>query len=205
MRGSLFLARLRYIMAYRPTRPTCVRSPEAGTSPVGDKIIMRKLMAAILLLLSIAARGLDAEDPSRAYQKPNFSQLESQARDAVDWNTWLKGLGSDVSIRVNSNNREDSLRGVSVSMERETKSGGHGLLGLTWRHREVANLELIHLSDRLYVVAHVSGTVSSKAPLGNWHVKKEGPLPAFYSGPKVGTLVDNVSVSQRVESTTERD
>ena len=155
---------------------------------------MRKLMATILLLLSIAARGLDGEDPSRAYEKPKFSQLEAQARDAVDWNTWLKGLSADVSVRVTTNNREGSLRRVSISMERETEGDGHGLLGVTWRHREVSNVELIHLSDRLYVVAHVSGTLSSKAPLGNWHVKKEGPVPAFCSGPRVGTLVTNVSV-----------
>ena len=167
--------------------------------------MMRKLMATILLLLSTATRGLEAEDPSQDYEGPDFSRLESQARDAVDWNTWLKELGADVSVRVNTNDREGSLRGVSISMESETESGGHGLLGLTWRHREVANLELIHLSDRLYVVANVSGTVSSRAPLGDWHVKNEGPLPAFYSGPKVGTLVANVRVSDLVESTTERD
>lgn len=145
----------------------CVRSPEAGISLAADKVIIRKLMITILILLSAAPGGLEAQHSSRAHDGSNISQLESQAKDAVDWNTWLKELGSDVSVRVNTKEREDSLRGVSISMERETESDGHGFLGLTWRHREVANLELIQLGDRLYVVANVSGTVSSKAPLGD--------------------------------------
>lgn len=182
-----------------------VRAPEAGASPDVDNPIMRIIIAAILLLLSSASRGLEAQDSTSVNERPDFRDLQSQAESAVDWKTWRDGLGAEVKIKVDNNDTKDSLRGVSVSMERETETDGHGFLGLKWRLREVANLELIHLGNGLYVVANVSGTVSSKAPFGNWHVKEERPPPEFYSGLGVGNLVANLSLSKQVTPETERD
>ena len=180
----------------RPRWPAWVRAPGAGTSLGVDNLIMRSIIAAILLLLSTASGVLEAQDSTNVNERPDFRDLQLRAQGAVDWKTWLDELAAEVKVRVDKNDTKDSLPGVSVSMERETETDGHGFLGLKWRQREVANLELIHLGNRLYVVANVSGSVSSKAPLGNWHVKEEGPPPEFYSGLGVGNLVANLSLSK---------
>lgn len=105
----------------------------------------------------------------------------------------LRKLDSDFDIEVKVN---DSSPGLSVHLERVTSSDGHGLLGLTWQHREIANLELVELGENFFVIANTTGQVHSKAPLGRWHLEEEGSLSEFqfYSGPAVGSLVANVEV-----------
>lgn len=189
----------------RPRWPAWIRAPETGASLDVDNLIMRSIIVAIPLLLSTAGRVLEAQDSANVNKHPDFTDLQSQVKYAVDWRSWLDGLGAEVKVKVDKNDTKESLSGVSVSVERETETGGHGFLGLTWRHREVADLELIHLGNRIYLVANVSGTVSSKAPFGNWHVKEEGHPPEFCSGLGVGNLVVNLSLSKLVEPEEERD
>ena len=154
---------------------------------------MRKLMVSALVLPLPFAGGAGAQESAGVQEPPSPHQLQFEAEDTLDWGDMLRKLDSDFDIEVKVN---DSSPGLSVHLERVASSDGHGLLGLTWQHREIANLELIELGENFFVIANATGQVHSKAPLGRWHLEEEGSLSEFqfYSGPAVGSLVANVEV-----------
>ena len=152
---------------------------------------MRNLMISALVPLLSFAGGAGAQESSGAQDSPARHQLQFQAEDLVDWQELLGQLDSDFDIEIRLNASSPVL---SLHLERVTESDGHGLLGLTWQHREVADLDLIALGDNLFVIANATGQLYSKAPFGGWHVAEVGSLSKFqfYSGPAVGALITNV-------------
>lgn len=154
---------------------------------------MRNLMLSALVLPLSFAGGSVAQEPPGAQVSPATHQLLFQAEDTLDWQDLLAELHSDFDVEIRI---RDSSPRLSVHLARETQSDGHGLLGLTWQHREIANLELIELGERFFVIANATGQLHSKAPLGRWHLEEEGSLSEFhfYSGPAVGALIANVEV-----------
>ena len=155
--------------------------------------MIRTLMVSALVLPLSFAGEAGAQESAGVQEPPAPHQLQFQAEDTLDWQELLAKLDSEYDIEVKVN---DSSPGLSVHLERVTASDGHGLLGLTWQHREIANLELIELGDNFFVIANATGQVHSKAPLGRWHIEDEGSLSEFqfYSGPAVGSFVANVEV-----------
>ena len=141
---------------------------------------MRRTMSIALVLLSIPAIGLAQDE----------FHLESRLDAAVQWHDLRKQMGGEVNISVEVQDAQDTLPVVAISMERETvASEGRGFLGLKWQQRQIANMELIQVGDDLFIVASAEGQILSKAPLGEWHVEEEGPLPDFYTGPRVGGVI----------------
>ena len=155
--------------------------------------MIRNLMVSALVLPLSFTGGAEAQESVGVQESPAPHQLQFQAEDTLDWQELLAILDSEFDIEVKVN---DSSPGLSVRLERVTESDGHGLLGLTWQHREIANLELIELGDNFFVIANATGQLHSKAPLGRWHLEEEGSLSEFqfYSGPAVGSLVADVEV-----------
>ena len=154
---------------------------------------MRNLMVSALVLPLSVAGGSGAQEQPGTQVSPASHQLQFQTEDTLDWRELLARLHSDFDVEIRI---RDSSPRLSVHLARETESDGHGLLGLTWQHREIANLELIELGERFFVIANATGQVHSKAPLGRWHLEEEGSLSEFhfYSGPAVGALITNVEV-----------
>ena len=155
--------------------------------------MMRNSMVSALVLTLSFTGGAGAQESAGVQESPAPHQLHIQAAETLDWQELLAKFDSEFDIEVKVN---DSSPRLSLNLERVTVSDGHGLLGLTWLHRENANLELIELGDNFFVIASATGQVHSKAPLGRWHLEEEGSLSEFqfYSGPAVGSLVANVEV-----------
>ena len=153
---------------------------------------MRNLMVLTLFLPLSLAGGAGAQEFS-GEATPARHQLQFQAEGTLDWQELLGKLDSDFDIEIRVNNSSPEL---SVHLERETESDGHGFLGLKWQHRHIVSLELIDLGEKFFVIANATGQVHSKAPLGRWHLEEEGSLSEFqfYSGPAVGSLVANVEI-----------
>ena len=153
---------------------------------------MRNLKVSALFLPLSLAGGAEAQEFS-GEATPAHHQLQFQAEDTLDWQELLGQLDSEFDIEIKVNNSSPEL---SVHLERETESDGHGFLRLKWQHRHIVRLELIDLGERLFVIANATGQVHSKAPLGRWRLEEEGSLSELeiYSGPAVGALVANVEI-----------
>ena len=139
------------------------------------------MVVAATFALSLGSHSTAAEQPDAQHEP--FPKLQERSTKAVNWSDVASEL-KEGAVAVDI----DGTDVVSVSMTKETKTAGRGLLKLEWDQREVANLKLLQVGQELYLVLSLNGSTSLKAPAGGWHVDNE-EVPDFYRGPDVGGVV----------------
>lgn len=139
------------------------------------------VVVAATFALSLGSHSTAAEQGDA--QPESFPELQERSTKAVNWSEMASQL-KEGAVAVDI----DGTDVVSVSMTKETKTAGRGLLKLEWDQREVANLKLLQVGQELYLVLSLNGSTSLKAPAGGWHVDNE-KVPDFYPGPDVGGVV----------------
>lgn len=145
----------------------------------------------LAVLLSVAPAGAQAgqAEQSEEVQGLAYGWLADRSTHAVAWDDLRTHFGDSVEIDLSKERGQDGATVVSLSMQMTTTtSEGHGLLGMKWDRRHVANIDLLEIGADLYLVLSAEGSTSLKAPWGAWHVEEEA-IPDFYAGPGVGGMI----------------
>ena len=117
-------------------------------------------------------------------QSETFPRLQERVNNAMGWSKLKDSIGKETTVEISEKDDDPIL----ISMTRETKTNGRGLLRLEWDQREVASLKVLEVRENLYLVLSVDGSTSLKAPAGAWHIENED-VPDFYKGPDVGGMI----------------
>lgn len=109
------------------------------------------------------------------------SDLREQEEEDIEWNQLCGKLLAQSIVEWKDQPEPkfaispvpDSPRRLVLSAEREGKTADrHGLLRLEWDQRATRRIELLELSDEMYVVIKTEAFVELKAPLGDWRLEK---------------------------------
>lgn len=109
------------------------------------------------------------------------SDLREQEEEDIEWNQLCGKLLAQSIVEWKDQPEPkfaispvpDSPRRLVLSAEREGKTADrHGLLRLEWDQRATRRIELLEVSDEMYVVIKTEAFVELKAPLGDWRLEK---------------------------------